>query len=149
MGFRPANLKGFSDMGLTHVAATVKNYDATQEYTADFLVDTGAWVSMAPASALKKIGVEPIGSRTYELANGELVEYEFGPAQIWFLGELALTEILFGPENAEPILGVLALESAGFLVDPPNQRLRKMRANQRLRKMRARPLKLTRPKAVA
>jgi clan AA aspartic protease len=136
MGIRPVNLRRFSDMGLTHVATTVKNSDSKQEYTANFLVDTGAWHSMAPASELKRIGIKPLGSRTYELANGELVDYEFGPAEIWFLGELALTEVLFGPDNSEPILGVLALESAGFLVDPQNHRLRKMRA---------RPLKSTRP----
>jgi clan AA aspartic protease len=140
MGIRPANLKGFSDMGLTHVASIVKNFDSKEEYTANFLVDTGAWHSMAPASELKKIGIKVLGSRMYELASGELVEYEFGPAEIWFLGELALTEILFGPDNTEPILGVLALESAGFLIDPQNQRLRKMRA---------RPLKSVRLKSVA
>src|SRR5215467_12412607 len=102
MGIRPANLKGFSDMGLTHVAVKVKNFDTKDSYTANFLVDTGAWHSMAPASELKKIGIKPIGSRTYELASGELVEYQFGAAEIWFLGELALTEILFGSDNTEP-----------------------------------------------
>ena len=83
---------------------------------------------MAPASELKRLGVKPLGSRKYELASGELVEYQFGPAVISFLGELAVTEILFGPDDTEPILGCLALESAGFLVDPKNQRLRKLEA---------------------
>ena len=83
---------------------------------------------MAPASELKRLGVKPLGSRKYELASGEFVEYQFGPAVISFLGELAVTEILFGPDNTEPILGCLALESAGFLVDPKNQMLRKLEA---------------------
>src|SRR5689334_14019919 len=109
MGSRPANLKGVSDLGLTHVAVEVKNFDSKESYTANFLVDTGAWISMAPASELKKIGIKPLGKRTYELANGELVDYEFGGAELWFLGEQALTEILFGPEDTEAILGVIAL----------------------------------------
>ncbi|HKS11301.1 MAG TPA: aspartyl protease family protein [Pyrinomonadaceae bacterium] len=120
--------KGISDLGLTHVAVNVRNPDSKESYTADFLVDTGAWHSMAPASELKRLGVKPLGSRKYELASGEFVEYQFGPAVISFLGELAVTEILFGPDNTEPILGCLALESAGFLVDPKNQMLRKLEA---------------------
>ncbi|HKV32870.1 MAG TPA: hypothetical protein VJP89_00970 [Pyrinomonadaceae bacterium] len=120
--------KGSSNLGLTHVAVNVRNPDSKESYTADFLVDTGAWHSMAPASELKRLGVKPLGSRKYELASGELVEYQFGPAVISFLGELAVTEILFGPDDTEPILGCLALESAGFLVDPKNQRLRKLEA---------------------
>ena len=82
---------------------------------------------MAPASELKKLGIQPLGTRRYELASGELVEYQYGAAQLSFMGERALTEIIFGPEKTEPILGVMALESAGYLVDPKNQKLRKLR----------------------
>lgn len=127
-------------MGLTHVAVELKNVQTKQSYNAKFLVDTGAVHAMAPASELKRIGIKPMGSKTYELANGELVDFEFGAAELWFLGEFTFTEVLFGPENAEPLLGVLALESAGFLIDPKNQRLTKMRA---------RPLKAVALKSVA
>src|SRR5690242_18108254 len=126
MTLKRANMKGFSDLGLTHVAVEIKNFESTESYSANFLVDTGAWHSMAPASELKRLGIKPLGTKTYELANGELVDYQFGAAQISFLGEFGLTEILFGPDNTEPLLGVMALESAGFLVDPKNQRLTKM-----------------------
>jgi len=120
--------KGFSDLGLTHVAVTIKNLNSKESYIADFLVDTGAWHSMAPASELKRIGIKPRGSRSYELANGEFVEFQFGAAEISFLGEMTVTEILFGPDNTGPILGCLALESAGYLVDPKNQRIKKLEA---------------------
>ena len=115
-------------MGLTHVAVSVKNLESQASYTADFLIDTGAWHSMAPASELKRIGIKPRGSRSYELASGELIEFQFGAAEISFLGEMAVTEILFGPDNTGPILGCLALESAGYLVDPKNQRIKKLEA---------------------
>ena len=118
-------------MGLTHVAGRLKAVGATESdesYTADFLVDTGAWHSMAPASELKRIGIKPLGIREYELASGELVAYQYGAAELSFLGEQALTEVVFGPEKIEPILGVMALESAGYLVDPKNQSLKKLRA---------------------
>ena len=115
-------------MCLTHVAVKLLHSDSTEIYDADFLVDTGAWDTMAPASELKKIGIRPVGKDMYETANGDVVEYEYGNAEMKFMGEIIATRILFGPDHSEPILGVVALESAGFLVDPKNQTLRKLRA---------------------
>ena len=115
-------------MGLTHVTVKIGNLGSKNLYDAKFLVDTGAVESMAPASELRRVGIEPIGKRTYELASGELREYEFGSAQLRFMDEITSTDIIFGPENTEPILGVIALEGAGFIVDPENQTLRKLKA---------------------
>jgi clan AA aspartic protease len=119
---------GESKMGLTHVAVKLLNSDSQGTYNANFLVDTGCMDTMAPASALRKIGIQPIGKDVYELANGEVVEYAYGLAQLTFMGEIIATRIIFGPDDSEPLLGVVALESAGFLVDPKNQRLTKLRA---------------------
>lgn len=115
-------------MGLTHVAVSLLNSNSKDTYNADFLVDTGAWDTMAPASELRKIGIEPVGNDLFELANGELVEFEYGVAQLKFMNQIIGTRILFGPERSEPILGVVALETAGFIVDPKNQMLRKLKA---------------------
>ena len=116
-------------MGLTHVAVKLFNSDSQDTYEADFLVDTGAMDTMAPAFELKKIGMQPIGKDVYEMANGEIVEYEYGNAELTFMGaEVVPVRIIFGPDDTKPLLGVIALESAGFLVDPKNQTLRKLRA---------------------
>ena len=115
-------------MGLTHVVVRLFNSDSPDTYEADFLVDTGTTDTMAPAFELKKLGMQPVGKETYELANGELVEYEHGNAEIGFMGEVVPARIIFGPDNSKPILGVIALESAGYIVDPKNERLRKMKA---------------------
>ena len=115
-------------MGLTHIAVQVRNLHSKQSFTAEFLVDTGAWNSFAPANELKRIGIEPIGKGEFELANGQREEYEYGYAELEFMDEIALARIIFGPDNTEPLLGVGALEDAGFLVDPKNQTLRKLSA---------------------
>ena len=115
-------------MGLTHVAVRLFNSDSQNTYEADFLVDTGAMDTMAPAFELKKIGIQPVGKDLYELANGELVELEHGNAELTFMGEVVPIRIIFGPDDSKPLLGVTALESAGFMVDPKNQTLRKLRA---------------------
>lgn len=115
-------------MGLTHVAVKIGRLGSNNLYDAEFLVDTGAIDSMAPASELKRVGIEPVGKRAYELASGVFQEYEYGLAEVRFMGEITSTDIIFGPENTEPILGVIALENAGFVVDPKNQMLRKLKA---------------------
>ncbi len=113
-------------MGLTHVAVTIRNSRTCESFTKNFLIDTGATESMAPASDLKRIGIKPVGKKEYELASGELAMFEFGLAEISFMDELTAGQVLFGPDNTEPLLGVIALESAGLIVDPKNQTLRRL-----------------------
>jgi clan AA aspartic protease len=120
--------QGELSMGLTHVVVRLFNAPSRKTYDADFLVDTGAMDTMAPASELKKIGIQPTGKEEYELANGELVEWEHGSAEIEFMGVIVPIRIIFGPDNSKPLLGVIALETAGFIVDPKHQTLRKLRA---------------------
>ena len=120
--------KGELKMGLTHVEVKIGNFGSNNLYDKDFLVDTGAMDSMAPASELRRVGIKPVGKREYVLANGELQEYEYGNAELMFMNEFIVTSIIFGPESCEPILGVIALECAGYLVDPKNQTIRKLQA---------------------
>jgi hypothetical protein len=58
---------GECKMGLTHVAVRLFNSASPNTYEADFLVDTGAMDTMAPASDLKTLGIEPLGKDIYEL----------------------------------------------------------------------------------
>lgn len=116
-------------MGLTHVRVTLCGLGADNgEYEADFLVDTGATDSLAPASELRKIGVQPVGTTAYELANGSIQEYPFGLVRIVFMGEITAGRVIFGPDNAEPLLGVTALESVGITVDPTDRTLKRLPA---------------------
>lgn len=116
-------------MELTHVRAQLKSLTPSNgAFEADFLVDTGATDCLAATSALQDIGVEPIGTRAYELADGTRQKYPFGLVQIEVLGEVTAGRVVFGPEGVEPILGVTALESAGLSVDPTTQQLRKLPA---------------------
>jgi clan AA aspartic protease len=116
-------------MGLTHVTVTVKAIEkANGAYEADFLVDTGATDSLVPAVELRKIGIQPAGRMVYELADGTLQEYPFGLAQIFFMGEITAGRVIFGPDDAEPILGVTALESVGITIDPASRTLKRLPA---------------------
>ena len=116
-------------MGTTHVTAQVLDLAcAGSPFEAEFLLDTGSLHCLAPASRLREAGVTPEGKQVYELASGEPVEYEYGFARLSFLGDETVTHVIFGPENAEPILGVVALENTGLVVDPANQTLQRLPA---------------------
>ena len=116
-------------MGLTHVTVRISKLATVNgAYEADFLVDTGATGSLAPAAELRKAGIQPVGKTAYELANGVVEEYEFGLAEMSFMGEITAGRIIFGPDNVEPILGVTALESVGITIDPATRTLKRLPA---------------------
>jgi len=116
-------------MGLIHVTVTLRAAQRSpKKYQADFLVDTGATDCMAPASKLQRAGIKRRGRMAYELADGATVEFDFGLAEIEFMGELTCGRVIFGPEDAELLLGVTALESVGIVVDPSTQGLKRLPA---------------------
>ena len=122
-------------MGLTYATVEVANLSRSQPgFSAEFLVDTGAVDCMAPANQLVAAGIAVEGHAAYELANGTLVKYPFGFARVSFMGAETVTQVIFGPNDTEPILGVVALENTGIGVDP---------ATKRLKQMGAKPLKRT------
>jgi hypothetical protein len=49
-------------------------------------------------------------------------------ADISFMGEVTAGRIIFGPDDAEPGLGVTALESVGITIDPANRTLKRLPA---------------------
>ena len=91
-------------------------------------MDTGAIDCLVPGKELRTIGIVPDGKRTYELADGTEVVMEIGVARIEFMGEVVGVTVIFGADEAEPLLGVTALESVGIEVDPQNQRLKRLPA---------------------
>ena len=118
-----------SQVGLVHVQVSLKVPGTSAPgYEGSFLVDTGATDSMAAESDLSRAGIEPVGRKTYELADGSVHEYRFGLAQIEVMGEVTAGRVIFGPDGVEPILGVTVLESIGLIVDPASQSLRRLPA---------------------
>ena len=116
-------------MGTTHVTVMVRN-PAEPERTWEglFLVDTGAIDCLVPGKHLREIGLMPKAQRTYELADGSETKMDITTGEIEFMGEIVGSTIIIGPDHAEPILGVTALESVGIEVDPRTRRLKRLPA---------------------
>ena len=105
-------------MAAVYVDVTIRNpADRQRSWTGKFLVDTGAFDSLVPR-----------GSRDYVLADGNPTTMDITIAEIEFEGEIVGGTIVYGEEGAEPLLGVTALESGGFEVDPRNEKLKRLPA---------------------
>ena len=116
-------------MGATHVMVTIRNPAAPErQWTGRFLVDTGAFDSLVPRRHLEAIGLQPLARETYVLADGNPIDVDTTVGRIEFMGKIVGGTLLFGEGDAEPLLGVTALESGGFEVDPRTQQLKRLPA---------------------
>lgn len=90
-------------------------------------LDTGSDDTALPRSVLRKLGIRPLGWDLYELADGRRVRRRYGIAFFRLRGEVGATRVMFcGPRDA-PVLGVIALEELGFVMDVKRGGLRKFR----------------------
>jgi clan AA aspartic protease len=116
-------------MGHTQVTVTFRNpQDVACQWEALCLVDTGATDCLIPAEAVDALRLEQRGEVTVVLADEREVRLPFAGAEIEFMGEVTYGRVLFGPRGAQPLLGVVALESVGIVVDPVTQQLRRLPA---------------------
>ena len=118
-------------MGATHVTVAIRNpADLGRVWEGQFLVDTGATDCLVPRQHLESIGLIPEGQRRFGLADGSEVRLDIAVARVEFMGEFVGATVVFGENDAEPLLGVTALESVGIEVDPHNQTIRRLPATR-------------------
>ena len=111
-------------MGHIYAEITVRpSADSAKSWTGRALVDTGATDTFVPGRELRKLGIKPVGKRLYELADGTVEELPIAVGAVEILGNPAGATLVFAGDDDEPLLGVTVLESAGFWIDPENERL--------------------------
>jgi clan AA aspartic protease len=116
-------------MGQTRVTVEVRNIKGGRKsWDSLFLVDTGATDCLIPRSALKRLGVTVEGQVDGELADGSVRVFDYGFVRVRFMGQETVCHAVFGPEEAEPLLGVVALENTGIAVDPKTHSLKRLHA---------------------
>ncbi len=97
------------------LSSPLDTLDATEETRA--MVDTGATLSLFPASLLERLGIHRIGQRRLRGFSVVLVG-DVGNANLTYDGDTAGVTVVFGEEREPAILGVTALETLGVQVDP-------------------------------
>ena len=116
-------------MGSMFVDVAIRNpADSERVWEGRFLVDTGATDTLVPRQHLEAIGLVPKAHRSYGLADGSELRLGIAGADIEFVGESTYGTVVFGDEDAEPLLGVTALESVGIEIDPHNHTMTKLPA---------------------
>ena len=118
-------------MSMFRVDISVSGGPDSEAQTVGALVDTGTMHTVLPGKLLREIGISPTLTTEFELADGSVVEFEVGTALVAINGYDAVTPVAFGPDDAEPLLGAVALELMELLVDPKNRRLIPTRRGRR------------------
>jgi predicted aspartyl protease len=78
---------------------------------------------MVPGNTLRQLGVTPIEQIAFQLADERTVEYAIGEVRIRLDGRERTVVVVFGPEDAAPLLGATTLELFNLAVDPVGKRL--------------------------
>jgi len=124
----PASLLTCEDMGLTTQRLVVKERrQSRRKGTVNFLIDSGAVYSLAPAPLLKRLGIRPHREVEFALADGTRITRKVGDAYFEYRGQGGAAPVIFGEEGDEPLLGATTLESLGLVLDPFKRRLIPMR----------------------
>ena len=124
---RPLNQRRENLVGMTYTTVSITDLECKHpSVEVNCLVDTGALNCLLPSALLYKIGARPEGSRVYELADGSKMEFSYCWVRLHVMGEDVFARVLFGPDDVEAILGVIALESAGLAVDPVTRTLKRL-----------------------
>jgi predicted aspartyl protease len=112
-------------MGLTTLEVEVGNVahpDVTEPI--EFLIDSGAVYSVVPAPVLDRLGVQPIATEKFRLADGSSITRRKGIAFFRYKGQVGGADVIFGEPDDSQLLGALTLEALGLVLDPLRRQLR-------------------------
>ena len=110
-------------MGTFSTDIEIGSPDGSVFETFSALVDTGASITALPGSALRRLGVTLHRQLTFGLADGREIQRDVGQTWIRVEGQSAITFVVFGDEEVEPLLGAYSLQGLMLGVDSPNEQL--------------------------
>ncbi len=110
-------------MGEFNWPVGVWSADRERMETVDAQVDTGSSYSMFSGAMLRRLGIVTLERHGFELADGSIVEYDVGEALLRVNGRERTTSVMFGDDDAEPLLGANALQEFLLVVDPVGEEL--------------------------
>jgi clan AA aspartic protease len=110
-------------MGTFTVHIEIGDAQALRFEGVEALVDTGATNTVLPAHILRSLGIEAYTRSVFELADGRQLEMDVGRAWVRVDGKQEFTQVVFGGDDREAILGAVTLEEMALAVDPVARRL--------------------------
>ena len=92
--------------------------DISKYEEVDVIIDTGATFSVIKRERLKRLGISPIRKKKLKLANGDIIERDWGGACFIIEGKgEGVSDVIFAEENNTELLGLLSLEGMALSVD--------------------------------
>lgn len=110
---------------MTYVTASVEGPAGSAEVR--FLVDSGTMYTLLPEPIWRAIGLEPARVQPFWLADGtEMVRSVTDCVVLLPQGRAPTPVILGEPGDDEPLLGMVALEHLGLMLNPLTRQLQPM-----------------------
>lgn len=113
-------------MGLTSVGATVTGPTGT-DANLELLVDSGATYTVLPYEVWRAIGLAPMRSQRFSLADGTIMERNVSECYIRLPQGQGHATVVLGEPGDAPLLGVYTLEGFGLILNPFNRTLQPAR----------------------
>jgi clan AA aspartic protease len=110
-------------VGTFHATIEIGDPQGERYEALEALVDTGSTYTWAPRDLLQQLGVQPIGRREFETADGRVIERDVAQTWVRYDGRAHITFVVFGDEGSSPLLGAYTLEGFGLAPDPVRRRL--------------------------
>jgi len=112
-------------VGLTVLELEVGN-PANPEVTEkiEFLIDSGAIYSVVPAPVLERLGVRPVATQEFRLADGSKITRRKGIALFRYGERVGGADVIFAEEGDSTLLGSFTLEALGLSLDPLRRELK-------------------------
>jgi len=104
--------------------------DPSAEWSTEMclLVDTGATYSWISSDILRKINIQPSGSKRFKTIKADILQRDTGFVFVEYEGEIAPTVVVFAEKGDASVFGLHGLESLGLEVDPVTRQVRKSEA---------------------
>ena len=110
-------------MGIFQVELEIGDPNGQRFESVNALVDTGASYTLIPAPLLRELGIVPHAERTLTLADGRRVRMGYAWTWMRIDGQQDISPVIFGNDDATPLLGMMTLELFALGIDPVSQRL--------------------------
>ncbi|HXP59505.1 MAG TPA: aspartyl protease family protein, partial [Dongiaceae bacterium] len=88
---------------------------ATPELTekVELLVDSGAIYSVVPQAVLERLGIKPLATEEFRLADGSGITRKKGIALFRYENRVGGADVIFGEPGDGQLLGAFSLEALG------------------------------------
>lgn len=111
-------------MGLAVLNLDVANVASPDDTrSVELLIDSGAIYSVVPSAILDDLGVLPIKTEDFRLADGSKISRRKGVALFRFKDLVGGADVIFGEPGDSNLLGAFTLEALGLALDPLRREL--------------------------